>query len=59
MSALAGVAAGPYGLAALAIPWRLLGLIFATSMLVVGAAAAFAAHRATSPQPISLLAGRE
>ncbi|MFG1816074.1 FtsX-like permease family protein [Kribbella sp. NPDC049174] len=58
-AALAGIAAGPYGLAALAIPWRLLGLIFAAAMVVVGAAAAFTAHRATSPQPISLLAGRE
>jgi putative ABC transport system permease protein len=58
-AALAGIAAGPYGLAALAIPWRLLGLIFAGSLIVVGAAAAFTAHRATNPQPISLLAGRE
>lgn len=58
-AALAGIAAGPYGLAALAIPWRLLSLIFAAAMVVVGAAAAFTAHRATSPQPISLLAGRE
>lgn len=58
-AALAGIAAGPYGLAALAIPWRLLGLIFAAAMVVVGAAAAVTAHRATDPQPISLLAGRE
>ncbi|MFI7066445.1 FtsX-like permease family protein [Kribbella sp. NPDC050124] len=58
-AALAGIAAGPYGLAALAIPWRLLGLIFAAAMVVVGAAAAVTAHRATNPQPISLLAGRE
>lgn len=58
-AALAGVAAGPYGLAALAIPWRLLGLIFGTAMIVVGAAATVTAYRATNPQPISLLAGRE
>jgi putative ABC transport system permease protein len=58
-AALAGVAAGPYGLAALAIPWRLLGLIFVGSLIVVGAAAAFTAYRATNPQPVSLLAGRE
>ncbi len=58
-AALAGIAAGPYGLAALAIPWRLLGLILGASLVVVGAAAAFTAHRATDPQPISLLAGRE
>ncbi|MGW1340466.1 FtsX-like permease family protein [Kribbella sp. NPDC002412] len=58
-AALAGIAAGPYGLAALAIPWRLLGLILAAAIVVVGSAAAVTAHRATSPQPISLLAGRE
>jgi putative ABC transport system permease protein len=58
-TALAGIAAGPYGLAALAIPWRLLGLIFGVALIVVGAAAAFTAHRATRPQPVSLLAARE
>jgi putative ABC transport system permease protein len=58
-AALAGIAAGPYGLAALAIPWRLLGLILAAALVVVGAAAAFTAHRATNPQPVSLLAGRD
>jgi putative ABC transport system permease protein len=58
-AALAGIAAGPYGLAALAIPWRLLGLLLAVALVVVGAAAAFTAHRATNPQPISLLAGRD
>ena len=47
-AALAGVAAGPYGLAALAIPWRLLGLIFVSALVVVGAAAALTAGRATS-----------
>ncbi|MER7251599.1 ABC transporter permease [Kribbella sp. NPDC000426] len=47
-AALAGIAAGPYGLAALAIPWRLLGLIFASALVVVGAAAALTAWRATS-----------
>ncbi|TDW17491.1 ABC transporter permease [Kribbella kalugense] len=46
-AALAGIAAGPYGLAALAIPWRLLGLIFASALVVVGAAAALTACRAT------------
>ncbi len=56
-AALAGIAAGPYGLAALAIPWRLLGLILGVSSVVVGAAAALTAHRATNPQPVSLLAG--
>src|SRR4051812_29231681 len=35
-AALAGIAAGPYGLAALAIPWRLLGAIFAAALVVVG-----------------------
>ena len=58
-AALAGIAAGPYGLASLAIPWRLLGLIFGAALIVVGAATAFAAHRATRPQPVSLLAARE
>ncbi|GAB2634355.1 FtsX-like permease family protein [Kribbella swartbergensis] len=58
-AALAGIAAGPYGIAALAIPWRLLGLIFAGAMVVVGVAAAGTAHRATRRQPITLLAGRE
>jgi putative ABC transport system permease protein len=43
----------------LAVPWRLLGLILGASLVVVGAAAAFTAHRATDPQPISLLAGRD
>lgn len=47
-AALAGIAAGPYGLAALAIPWRLLGLIFAAALVVVGAAATLTACRATS-----------
>ncbi|MFD3402644.1 ABC transporter permease [Kribbella sp. NPDC058693] len=47
-AALAGIAAGPYGLAALAIPWRLLGLIFASALVVVGTAAALTAYRATS-----------
>ncbi|WUJ73258.1 ABC transporter permease [Kribbella soli] len=47
-AALAGIAAGPYGLAALAIPWRLLGLIFASALVVVGSAAALTAWRATS-----------
>ena len=47
-AALAGIAAGPYGLAALAIPWRLLGLIFASALVVVGTAAALTAWRATS-----------
>ncbi|TDW88287.1 putative ABC transport system permease protein [Kribbella pratensis] len=47
-AALAGIAAGPYGLAALAIPWRLLGLIFASALVVVGVAAALTAGRATS-----------
>lgn len=46
-AALAGIAAGPYGLAALAIPWRLLGLIFGASLVVVGATAALTASRAT------------
>ena len=58
-AALAGIAAGPYGLAALAIPWRLLGLIFGAALIVVGAAAAFTAQQATRPQPVSLLAARE
>jgi ABC-type antimicrobial peptide transport system permease subunit len=47
-AALAGIAAGPYGLAALAIPWRLLGLIFGSALIVVGLAAALTAYRATS-----------
>ena len=47
-AALAGTAAGPYGLAALAIPWRLLGLIFGAALVVVGGAAAITAARATS-----------
>ncbi|MEV6269725.1 ABC transporter permease [Kribbella sp. NPDC051936] len=47
-AALAGIAAGPYGLAALAIPWQLLGLIFASALAVVGIAAALTAYRATS-----------
>lgn len=58
-AALAGIAAGPYGLAALAIPWRLLGLIFGSALVVVGAAAAFTAHQATKPHPVKLLAARE
>ncbi|TCO49145.1 putative ABC transport system permease protein [Kribbella antiqua] len=55
-AALAGIGAGPYGLAALAIPWRLLGAIFAASLVVVGAAAVLTARRATRARPISLLA---
>jgi putative ABC transport system permease protein len=47
-AALAGIAAGPYGLAALAIPWQLLGLIFCSALVVVGSAAALTAYRATS-----------
>jgi putative ABC transport system permease protein len=56
---LAGIAAGPYGLAALAIPWRLLGLIFGAALAVVGVTAAFTAHQATRPHPVTLLAARE
>ncbi|MEU4606535.1 ABC transporter permease [Kribbella sp. NPDC023972] len=58
-AALAGIAAGPYGLAALAIPWRLLGLIFGAALIVVCSAAGLSAHRATRQRPISLLAARE
>jgi hypothetical protein len=47
-AALAGIAAGPYGLAGLAIPWRLLGLILRVALVVVGVAAALSAGRATS-----------
>ncbi|WP_427888145.1 ABC transporter permease [Kribbella sp. GL6] len=47
-AALAGIAAGPYGLAVLAIPWRLLGLIFGVALVVVGGTAALTASRATS-----------
>jgi putative ABC transport system permease protein len=47
-AALAGIAAGPYGLAALAIPWRLLGSIFGAALVVVGLAAGLTAYRATS-----------
>ncbi|TCC21082.1 ABC transporter permease [Kribbella speibonae] len=47
-AALAGIAAGPYGLAALAIPWRLLGLISVSALMVVGVAATLTAARATS-----------
>ncbi|TCC41090.1 ABC transporter permease [Kribbella speibonae] len=47
-AALAGIAAGPYGLAALAIPWRLLGLISVSALVVVGVAATLTAARATS-----------
>jgi putative ABC transport system permease protein len=58
-AALAGIAAGPYGLAALAIPWCLLGLIFGAALAVVGVTAAFTAHQATRPHPVTLLAARE
>ncbi|MFC9693536.1 FtsX-like permease family protein [Kribbella sp. NPDC056951] len=58
-AALAGIAAGPYGLAAVAMPWRLLGLILGAALLVVGAAAAGTAHQATKQRPIALLAARE
>jgi putative ABC transport system permease protein len=58
-AALAGIAAGPYGFAALAIPWRLLGLILGAALIVVGSAAGLSAHRATRQRPISLLAARE
>ncbi|GAA0579411.1 FtsX-like permease family protein [Kribbella sandramycini] len=57
-AALAGIAAGPYGLAALAVPWRLLGLILVLALLVVGAAAAATAHQATKLRPVALLAAR-
>lgn len=53
VAALAGIAAGPFGLAALAIPWRLLGLIFGTALVVVGAAAACTAHQATRTHPLA------
>ncbi|MEV5962841.1 FtsX-like permease family protein [Kribbella sp. NPDC051952] len=58
-AALAGIAAGPYGLAALAIPWQLLGLIFGAALVVVGAASAFTAYQATKAHPVRLLAARE
>ncbi|MFF0339786.1 FtsX-like permease family protein [Kribbella sp. NPDC004875] len=47
-AALAGIAAGPYGLAALAIPWRLLGSVFGAALVIVGLAAGLTAYRATS-----------
>ncbi|WP_344231581.1 ABC transporter permease [Kribbella hippodromi] len=50
-AALAGIAAGPYGMEALAVPWQLLGLIFGAALVVVGATAALTAYRATSRRP--------
>jgi putative ABC transport system permease protein len=53
-AALAGVAAGTtntYGVMVLAIPWRLLGLIFGGSLIVVGGTAAGTSWSATRGQP--------
>lgn len=61
-AALAGVASGTantYGVVVLAIPWRLLAIILAGSLSIVGATAALTAWTATGPRPISLLGGRE
>ncbi|MEV8374102.1 FtsX-like permease family protein [Kribbella sp. NPDC056861] len=61
-AALAGVASGTantYGVVVLAIPWRLIALILAGSLVVVGATAAGTAWTATRARPISLLGGRE
>ncbi|WP_232828755.1 FtsX-like permease family protein [Kribbella monticola] len=61
-AALAGVATGTantYGVVVLAIPWRLLGLILGSALLVVGGTAAATAWTVTRHQPVSLLGGRE
>ncbi|WBQ06069.1 ABC transporter permease [Kribbella sp. CA-293567] len=61
-AALAGVASGTantYGVVVLAVPWRLIALILAGALVVVGATAAGTAWTATRVRPISLLGGRE
>jgi putative ABC transport system permease protein len=61
-AALAGIASGTastYGVVVVAVPWKLLGLILGSALLVVGSTAALTAWTATSRSPITLLSGRE
>ncbi|ADB35485.1 protein of unknown function DUF214 [Kribbella flavida DSM 17836] len=61
-AALAGIAAGTaelYGVVVVAVPWRLLGLISAAALVVVGCTAALSAWTTTRFSPITVLSGRE
>ncbi len=61
-AAMAGVAAGTaqmFGVVVVAVPWRLLGLILAGSLAVVGGTAAITAWTTTRFSPVVVLGGRE
>jgi putative ABC transport system permease protein len=61
-AALAGIAAGTahtYGVVVVAVPWRLLGLLLAGSLAVVGGTAAITAWTTTRFRPVTVLSGRE
>ncbi|WP_432942814.1 FtsX-like permease family protein [Kribbella sp. CA-253562] len=61
-AALAGIAAGTaqtYGVVVVAVPWRLLGLLLAGSLAVVGGASAITAWTTTRFRPVTVLSGRE
>ncbi|GAB3817052.1 hypothetical protein GCM10028799_20730 [Kribbella italica] len=61
-AAMAGIAAGTaqmFGVVVVAVPWRLLGLLLAGSLAVVGGTAAITAWTTTRFSPVVVLGGRE
>ncbi|GAA1556775.1 hypothetical protein GCM10009741_71810 [Kribbella lupini] len=61
-AAMAGIAAGTaqmFGVVVVAVPWRLLGIILAGSLAVVGGTAAITAWTTTRFSPVVVLGGRE
>jgi putative ABC transport system permease protein len=59
---MAGIAAGTaqmFGVVVVAVPWRLLGIILAGSLAVVGGTAAITAWTTTRFSPVVVLGGRE
>ncbi|MGC4937526.1 FtsX-like permease family protein [Kribbella sp. DT2] len=61
-AAMAGIAAGTaqmFGVVVVAVPWRLLGIILAGSLAVVGGTAALTAWTTTRFNPVVVLGGRQ
>jgi putative ABC transport system permease protein len=48
-----------FGVVVIAVPWKLLGIILAGSLAVVGGAAAITAWTTTRFSPVVVLGGRE
>jgi putative ABC transport system permease protein len=61
-AALAGIGAGTaqmFGAVVIAVPWKLLGIICAGSLAIVGSTAAITAWTTTRFSPVVVLGGRE